>query len=77
MEAVDFSDLHSLLRVSALVFKFIRTMKSLLKKDVSSPSESAAQDMVEAETMWIKGVEKSLRKNPKFKIWEKQFGNGS
>ena len=74
MEAEDFSDLQRLLRVSALVLKFVRIMKSLLKKDVSSPSESDAQDMAKAETMWIKEVQKSLSKNPKFKIWEKQFG---
>ena len=74
MEAEDFSDLQRLLRVSALVLKFVRIMKSLLKKDVSSPSETDAQDMAKAETMWIKEVQKSLSKNPKFKIWEKQFG---
>ena len=48
MEAKDFSDLQRLLRVSALVLKFVRIMKSLLKKDVSSPSESDAQDMAKA-----------------------------
>ncbi|XP_068739253.1 uncharacterized protein [Montipora capricornis] len=53
----------------------VRTMKSLLKKDIPLPSESAAQDiMVDAETKSIKEVQKSLSKNPKFEIWRKQFG---
>ena len=75
MKAEDFSDLQRLLRVTALVVKFVRTMKSSLKKDISSQSESAAQDIMgDAETMWIKEVQKSLSKNPKFEIWRKQFG---
>ncbi|XP_068670171.1 uncharacterized protein [Montipora foliosa] len=75
MRAEDISDLQRLLRVTALVLKFVRTMKSSLKKDIPSPSESAAQDiMVNAETIWIKEVQKSLSKNPKFEIWRKRFG---
>ena len=75
MKAEDFSDLRRLLRVTALVLKFVRTMKSSLKKDISSQSESAAQDIMgDAEIMWIKEVQKSLSKNPKFEIWRKQFG---
>ncbi|XP_068712813.1 uncharacterized protein [Montipora foliosa] len=75
MRAEDISDLQRLLRVTALVLKFVRTMRSSLKKDIPSPSESAAQDiMVDAETIWIKEVQKSLSKNPKFEIWRKQFG---
>ena len=73
MRAEDFSDLQRLLRVTALVLKFVKTMKSSLKKD--TPSESVAQNiMVDAETIWIKEVQKSLIKNPKFEIWRKQFG---
>ena len=73
--AEDFSDLQRLLRFTALVLKFVRTMKSSLKKDIPSPSESAAQDiLVDAETIWIKEVQKSLSKNPKFEIWRRLFG---
>ena len=75
MRVEDFSDMLRLLRVTSLVLKFVRTMKSSLKKDISSPSESAGQDiMVDAETIWIKEAQKSLSKNPKFEIWRKQFG---
>lgn len=69
MRAEDFSDLQRLLRVTALVFKFSRTMKSLLKKEVSSPNESTDQDiMADTETIWIKKIQKSLSKDPKFEI---------
>ena len=58
MRAEDFSNLKRLLRVTALVLKFVRTMKSSLNKDTSSPSESAAQDiMVDAETIKINEVQ--------------------
>jgi len=30
--------------------------------------------MADDKTIWIKEVQKSLSKNPKFKIWRKQFG---
>ena len=74
MRAEGFSDMQSLLRVTYLVLKFVRTMKSSLKKDISLPSESASQDiMVDAETIWIQEVQKSLSKNPQFEIWRKQF----
>ena len=36
MKAEDLSDLQRLLRVTVLVVKFVRTMKSSLKKDISS-----------------------------------------
>ena len=75
MREEDFTDLQRLLIVTALVLKFVRTMKSSLRKDISSPSESAAQDiMVDAEIIWIKEIQKSLSNNPRFEIWRKQFG---
>ena len=75
MRVEDLSNILRLLRVASLVLKFVRTMKSSLKKDISSSSESAGQDiMVDAETIWIKEVQKSLSKNAKFEIWRKQFG---
>ena len=74
MRAEDFSDFQRLLRVTALL-KFTRTMKSLLTKDISSPNELTGQDiMADVETIWIKEIQKSLSKNPKFEIWRKQFG---
>ena len=42
MKAEDFSDLQRVLRETALVLKFVKTMKSSLKKDIPSPSKSVA-----------------------------------
>ena len=74
MRAEDYSNLQRLLRVTALVLKFVRIMKLLLKRDTLSPDESTDQDTAVAKTLWIKEIQKSLSKNPKFDIWKKQFG---
>ena len=62
----DLSNLQTLLRVTALSLKFVRIMKLLLKRDAQSRDESTTQLIAVAETLWIKEVQKSLSKNPKF-----------
>ena len=74
MRAEDYSNLQRLIRVTVLVLKFVRIMKLLLKGDTLSQDESTDQDTAVAETLWIKEIQKSLSKNPKFDIWKKQFG---
>ena len=74
MRAEDYSNLQRLIRVTVLVLKFVRIMKLLLKRDNLSQDESTDQDTAVAETLWIKEIQKSLSKNPKFDIWKKQFG---
>ena len=74
MRAEDYSNLQRLITVTVLVLKFVRIMKSLLKRDTLSPDESTDQDTAVAKTLWIKEIQKSLSKNPKFDIWKKQFG---
>ena len=39
-----------------------------------SQDESTTQIIAVAGTLWIKEVQKSLSKNPKFETWRKQFG---
>ena len=70
----SFSNWQRLLRVTALILKFVRIMKLLLKRDAQSRDESTTQLIAVAETLWIKEVQKSLSKNPKFETWRKQFG---
>ena len=36
--------------------------------------ELTGQDIAVAETLWIKEIQKSLSKNPKFESWKRQFG---
>ena len=74
MRAEDYRNLQRLIRVTVLVLKFVRIMKLLLKRDNLSQDESTDQDSAVAETLWIKEIQKSLCKNPKFDIWKKQFG---
>ena len=74
MRAEDYSNLQRLIRVTVLVLKFVRIMKLLLKRDTLSQDESTDQDIAVAETLWIKEIQKSLSKNPKFDIWKRQFG---
>ena len=74
LKCEDYSDLQRLLRVTALILKFVKIMKAKLQKDVHTPEELTSQDVAEAETLWIKEVQSSLSKNPKFEIWRQQFG---
>ena len=74
MRAEHYSNLHRLITVTFLVLKFVRIMKLLLKKDTLLQDESTDQNIAVAETLWIKEIQKSLSKNPKFDIWKKQFG---
>ena len=74
LRAEDYSNLQRLIRVTVLVLKFVRIMKLLLRGDTLSQDESTDQDISVAETLWIKEIQKSLSKNPKFDISKKQFG---
>ena len=49
-------------------------MRSLSRKDVKPQVELTSQDIAVAETLWIKEIQRSLSKNPKFEIWKQQFG---
>ena len=67
----DFKTLQRLLRATALLLKFVRTVKLLLKGDNWSQDELATQNIAVAETLWIKEIQRTLSKNPKFEICEK------
>jgi len=74
MKCEDYSELQQLLRVTGLVLKFVKIMKSRLQKNVQAQEELTSQDIAAAETLWIKEIQRSLSKNPKFEIWRHQFG---
>ena len=59
MTCEDYSQLPRFFRVTALVLKL---------------QEELTSQVVEAETLWIKEIQKLLIKNPKFEIWKRQFG---
>ena len=67
-----FSCLERLLRVTALVFKFIRLLKAKHRGTDEKPEITSA-DMEEAELCWIKEVQRSLKDNDKFRSWKQQL----
>ena len=74
MKCEDYSELQRLLRVTRLVLKFVKIMKSRLQKNVQAQGELTSQDIAAAETLWIKEIQRSLSTNPKFETWRHQFG---
>ena len=59
--------------VTALVLRFVKILKLRLQKNVETQKELTSQDVAVAETLWIKEIQKSLNKNPKFEVWKRQF----
>ena len=70
MKCEDYSELQRLLRGTGLVLKFVKIMKSRLQKNVQAQEELTSQDIAVAETLWIKEIQRSLSKNPKFETCE-------
>ena len=51
MKCEDYSELQRLLKVTGLVLKFVKTMKSRLQKNVHAQKEMTSQDVGVAETL--------------------------
>ena len=67
-----FSCFKRLVRVTALVFKFIRLMKAK-RKGVDEKPEITSADLEGAELCWIKEVQKSLKDKETFRTWKQQL----
>lgn len=74
MTCEDYSNLQRLFRVTALVLQFVKLLKLRLQKNVEVQKELTSQDIAVAETLWVKEIQTSLSKNPKFEICKQQFG---
>lgn len=72
IECSAFSCLERLLRVTALVFKFIRLLKAK-HRGADKLSEVTSADMEEAELCWIREVQRSLKDNKNIKSWKQQW----
>ena len=57
------------MRVTALVLKFVR----ILRKKCQG-REVSASDIKEAELLWLKEVQTSSKRNPKYESWSQEFG---
>ena len=52
----------------------MKILKLRLQKTVETQKELTSQDIAVAETLWIKEIQKSLSKTPKFETWKRKFG---
>ena len=62
--------LNKLLRVTALVLKFIDRLKGKL----TVPSQLLSEYIVKSEKLWIREIQAQLTTNVKFKNWAREFG---
>ena len=69
IEIERFRTVHKLYRTTAYVLKFIK----LMQRKSSSP-ELLAQDLCEAEQLWIKDCQLKLMSDKNFANWKSQFG---
>ncbi len=71
IQCETFSSLHRLLRVTAIVLKFVR----ILRRAVSSTdSAETMSDIDRARLSWIRESQAQLSKDGKFPVWTRQFG---
>ena len=70
----DYSRLDSLLRVTALVVKFVKVLKSRKEGDcVKKVPELTSRDIEEAQIRWIRELQCQMKSNGKFKTWNKEL----
>ena len=69
IQVEKFSDLVRLLRVTALFLNCIRLLQG-----GSEPRDLTANELTEAENLWIKDLQGMLLSDPKFESLKKQFG---
>ena len=69
----NFSSLHRLLRVTALVLKFVCLLRPKARKsDVSAPTDHPS-DIDQARLYWLKDAQSQLEQDSKFSLWKHQF----
>ena len=76
IQSEAFSNLGRLLRVTALVLKFIKLLKAQRQGDVNQKPEIrvTGADIEEAELLWIKEVQREMKSKEKFKMRSHQLG---
>ena len=66
----DFSSFYRLIRVTALVLKFCRCMRTKIRPETA---ESLIEDNVKAEELWILESQRALVGHKNFRQWKRQF----
>ena len=69
-----FSTLNRLLTITALVLRFTRKLKLKGREPGLVPVDITADDILEAEELWIRDIQIELTSSAKFKNWEREFG---
>ena len=73
MNSEDYGSMCRLLRVTAYVLRAVEAFKSK-KATPTSPTPLTAQEMAEAEKLWIAHVQTSFNTDRNFEMWKRQFG---
>lgn len=68
------SRLSKLLRITALVCKFINILKARVTDKAKISVEISTDDINEAENLWIKNIQAGLLSTHQFGNWEREFG---
>ena len=69
----NFSSLHRLLRVTALVLKFVRLLCLKVKKSNESAPIEGLSDIDRARLYWLRDAQSQLQQDNKFSLWRHQF----
>jgi hypothetical protein len=70
-----YSSLGRLLRVSAVVLKFIKLLKSRVRQeDPPTNSEVTSTNIELVRVLWIKELQEEMKLNEKFKSWNRDLG---
>ena len=75
IDCEKYSNVHHLLRVTALVLRFVHNLKvSTGKAEKFSPGNLTAEDMENAEKTWVRSLQNELLSNVKYSQWKEQLG---
>ena len=74
MKCEDYSSLSKLLRVTAIVLKFVRLLMSKVKSaDHEKEPPGHPDDLTQAEKLWIVESQSLLMRDKSFETWKRQF----
>ena len=74
MNCENFSSLHRLLRVTALVLKFVCLLRQNAGTQGDTESTDHMRDISQARLYWIRESQAQLPQHDKFQVWKQQFG---
>ena len=69
----NFSSLKRLLKVTAIVYKFIQVLK-MRRRGTEASVRLEAKDIIDAELYWIRIAQEMLLQDEKFTMWKTQLG---